>query len=54
MIDIRGVTRTFGPVAVLQNVNLPIDEGELVCLIGASGSGRSTLLQCINGLRPRR
>ena len=52
MIDIRGVTKSYGTAPVLKGIDLEIQKGELICLIGASGSGKSTLLQCINGLEP--
>ncbi len=42
------VRKHFGSHQVLQGVSLDVDEGDVVCLIGASGSGKSTLLRCIN------
>lgn len=50
MIEIRGLTKYFGPHLVLDRVDLDIARHEVVCLIGASGSGKSTLLRCINRL----
>lgn len=50
MIDIRGVTKTFGPTQVLNGVDLTVGNQEVVCLIGPSGSGKSTLLRCVNFL----
>ena len=46
------VVKSFGDTRVLRGTSLSIDEGEMVCLIGASGSGKSTLLRCMNGLTP--
>ena len=50
MIDIRGVTKTFGTIQVLNGVDLTVGNQEVVCLIGPSGSGKSTLLRCVNFL----
>lgn len=51
-LELRSVTKSFGDNAVLRAIDLNVDEGEMVCLIGASGSGKSTLLRCINLLEP--
>jgi polar amino acid transport system ATP-binding protein len=51
-LDLRNVQKTFGTNRVLDGVSLSINEGEMVCLIGASGSGKSTLLRCMNLLEP--
>ena len=50
MIKIRNIEKSFGNLDVLQNVSLDIDEGEVVSIIGSSGSGKSTFLRCINYL----
>ena len=47
-IEIRGVTKAFGVLAVLRGVDLTVNPSEVVCLIGPSGSGKSTLLRCVN------
>ena len=52
MIDIEGVHKSFGALAVLKGVSLTVPKGEVLSIIGASGSGKSTLLYCINGLEP--
>ena len=49
-LRMKGVVKKFGDQTVLRGINFDIDEGEMVCLIGASGSGKSTLLRCLNGL----
>ena len=50
MIEIRDLHKRFGDTEVLKGINASIEQGEVVCLIGASGSGKSTLLRCVNGL----
>ncbi|WP_213303187.1 amino acid ABC transporter ATP-binding protein [Paraburkholderia sacchari] len=50
MIEITDVHKSFGAVPVLKGITLKVEQGEVVCLIGASGSGKSTLLRCINAL----
>jgi polar amino acid transport system ATP-binding protein len=44
------VVKRFGRLEVLKGVSLDVHEGEVVCLIGASGSGKTTFLRCINHL----
>ncbi|MGE7666378.1 amino acid ABC transporter ATP-binding protein [Ureibacillus composti] len=50
MIEIRNLSKSYGKLEVLKNINLSINEKEVVVLIGASGSGKSTLLRCLNFL----
>ncbi|MDR7866389.1 MAG: amino acid ABC transporter ATP-binding protein [Sporomusaceae bacterium] len=50
MIELKRVSKNFGPLAVLKNVSLTVAAGEVVVVIGPSGSGKSTLLRTINGL----
>jgi phospholipid/cholesterol/gamma-HCH transport system ATP-binding protein len=48
---IDGVSLSFGDKVVLQNCSLDIKAGAITCLIGLSGSGKSTILRLLNGLR---
>lgn len=50
MISIRGLTKRFGGTAVLDAIDLDIADGERVVIIGPSGTGKSTLLRCLNFL----
>ncbi|MBL4938316.1 methionine ABC transporter ATP-binding protein [Clostridium sp. YIM B02515] len=50
MIEIKNVSKSFGKMQVLKNVNLKIQQGEIFGIVGHSGAGKSTLLRCINGL----
>lgn len=53
VIELKNVTKSFGDHKVLKGVNLKVDSGEVVSVIGASGSGKSTMLRCINLLERR-
>ena len=48
MIELRGLTKRFGANTVLDGIDLDIAEGEIVVVIGPSGTGKSTLLRCFN------
>jgi polar amino acid transport system ATP-binding protein len=50
LLEIKSVSKRFGPHDVLKGLNLEVEEHQVVCLIGPSGCGKSTLLRCINGL----
>jgi polar amino acid transport system ATP-binding protein len=52
VVEVRGVTKSFGDVPVLRGIDVVVREHEAVALIGASGSGKSTLLRCIDLLEP--
>lgn len=50
MIDIQGITKSFGKLQVLKGIDLHIDKGEVVSIVGPSGAGKTTLLQIIGTL----
>ena len=49
IIDIRGVSKSFGGKTVLKDINLFINQGEFLTLLGPSGCGKTTLLRMIAG-----
>jgi octopine/nopaline transport system ATP-binding protein len=49
-VEIRDLRKSFGPLEVLKGVSLKADEGDVISILGASGSGKSTMLRCINML----
>lgn len=48
IISVQHLEKKFGDHEVLRDINLDVQKGEVVCVIGASGSGKSTMLRCIN------
>lgn len=50
MVRAEGVTKSFGNLQVLRGIDLTLKRGEVVVLVGASGSGKSTFLRCLNRL----
>lgn len=50
MIDIKNITKSFGSLQVLKGIDLHIDKGEIVSIVGPSGAGKTTLLQIIGTL----
>ena len=50
MIDIQGITKSFGSLQVLKGIDLTIDKGEVVSIVGPSGAGKTTLLQIVGTL----
>jgi ABC-type polar amino acid transport system ATPase subunit len=50
ILTIDGLIKDFGKRTILDRIDLAVTPGEIVCLIGPSGTGKSTLLRCVNGL----
>ena len=50
MIDVKNITKSFGSLKVLKGIDLHIDKGEVVSIVGPSGAGKTTLLQIIGTL----
>lgn len=50
MIKVESLYKSFGNLAVLKGIEMEVKKGEVVCIIGASGSGKSTFLRCLNYL----
>jgi polar amino acid transport system ATP-binding protein len=48
MISVRNLSKAYGALSVLQGIDLDIEKGEVVSIIGPSGTGKSTLLRCLN------
>jgi branched-chain amino acid transport system ATP-binding protein len=55
LLSVAGLEASYGPIAALRGLDLHVGAGELVCLIGANGAGKSSTLRAISGvLRPTR
>ncbi len=50
ILDIKGLRKTYGQNEVLKGVDCAVGEGEVISIIGSSGSGKTTMLRCINML----
>src|SRR5437588_12426569 len=52
MIEMKDVSKWYGPVQVLKDCSAAVNKGEVVVVCGPSGSGKSTLIKTVNGLEP--
>lgn len=52
MIEIKNVSKWYGPVQVLHQCSVTVNEGDVVVVCGPSGSGKSTLIKTVNALEP--
>lgn len=50
IVELKDVTKRFGTLEVLKGVSMNVEKGEIIAVLGRSGSGKSTMLRCINGL----
>ena len=50
LLDVTGLTKSFGPLTVLRQVSLQVGPGEIVAVAGGNGAGKSTLIGCIAGV----
>ena len=48
IISVKGLKKSFGENEVLKDINFSVNSGDVTCIIGSSGSGKSTMLRCIN------
>lgn len=53
IIKVKNLHKYYGDLEVLKGIDLCIEESEVICIIGASGSGKSTMLRCINFLEEK-
>jgi simple sugar transport system ATP-binding protein len=52
-LEVRGVTKRFGPLVVLRGVDLVVHPGEVLGLVGDNGAGKSTLVKILSGFQPQ-
>jgi D-xylose transport system ATP-binding protein len=50
LLSLRGISKSFGPVQAIQNINLDIPAGKVTAIIGDNGAGKSTLIKTISGI----
>lgn len=50
MLELKNISKSFGNKVILNNLNLEVKDGEILCIVGQSGGGKTTLLRCISRL----
>ena len=53
VLEVQGVTKSFGPLSVLRGINLTLHSGEVLGLVGDNGAGKSTLVKILSGYSPQ-
>jgi D-xylose transport system ATP-binding protein len=52
LLELRGVSKSFGSVQALTDVDFEVRDGEVMALVGDNGAGKSTLIKCVAGIHP--
>ena len=52
MLTVEGLRSRYGRIEVLHGIDLQVDSGEIVTVVGANGAGKTTLLRCLSGVQP--
>lgn len=52
MLSVEGLRSRYGRIEVLRGIELTVDSGEIVTVVGANGAGKTTLLRCLSGVQP--
>ena len=50
ILTIRNLSMSYGPIQALKGVDLTVNEGQIVAILGANGAGKTTLLKTVSGL----
>ncbi len=50
MLELKNITKRFAGKLILDGVNLTVNDGQILTIVGPSGAGKTTLLRCISGL----
>ena len=54
LLEVQGLAAGYGPVRVLHDIDLSVQPGEIVAVLGANGAGKTTLLRTLSGMLPAR